>query len=483
MPASEPDWTATERRVLDQYIARYAEPEARYATQLDRRYEAAVVLPLCAERPELLERFLEMLGEGAASVAPSLPCLLIAVINARRDAPRSVIEANDALLADWRARAFRRTALDTLEVSTLGARAPAAAELVELSGDRLHVLLLDASREGRRFPPRQGVGLARRIGCDLAVALARRGGLVSRYVASTDGDVLWPAGYLAALHRPPDATALLFPFEHVDGEDARVLEGTRLVELSWRYYVLGLAWSGSPFAYHSLGSALAVEVTAYVRARGFPRREAAEDFHLLAKLAKLGELEVLTEPTVRIVARRSERVPFGTGPAVERVLKQSARGGTSSDASLLVHDPRVFVGLRWLVEELTRLAQGVPTDSTNVSDELPLAVRDLLHAESMRWKAALTPRLAACPSAAHRQHRVFESFDALATLQTVHALRDAGLPPIPWRQALAAAPFFPLSVGSSSTEVLALAARLEGALPRRRGLSSPRPLRGIGAPR
>lgn len=480
MPASELRWTATERRVLDQYIARYAEPEAEYATELECRYRAGVVLPLCGERPELIERFAESLaGSGASTVEP-LPCLLIAVVNARRDAPSSVIQTNEALLADWRERARRRTVLATREASAPEARAPAAAELLELPGESLHVLLLDASREGHRFPPRQGVGLARRIGCDLAVALARRGGLVHRYVASTDGDVHWAAGYLAALDRSPDAAALLFPFEHIDGGDARVLEATRLVELSWRYYVLGLAWAGSPFAYHSLGSCLAVEVTAYARARGFPRRQAAEDFHLLAKLAKLGELEALTEPTVPIVARRSRRVPFGTGPAVERVLKQGAEGDTSSDVAL--HDPRVFLGLRWLVEELQGLVSGALGGRRDPPPELPAPVRELLRTEAERWRATLTPRLATCPLAAHRRHRVFEGFDALATLQAVHALRDAGLPPIPWRQALTAAPFLPFSAGASSADALSLARELERALPRRRGLRSPRALRGPRSP-
>lgn len=481
MPAPELRWTATERRVLDQYIARYAEPEAKYATELSCRYAAAVVLPLCGEHPELIERFTETLVGSGASAPEPLPCLLIAVVNARRDAPPSVIQTNDELLADWRGRARRRTVFDAIETSAPEARTPAAAELLELPGESLHVLLLDASREGHRFPPRQGVGLARRIGCDLAVALARRGKLVRRYVASTDGDVHWPAGYLAALDRSPDAAALLFPFEHIDGGDARVLEATRLVELSWRYYVLGLAWAGSPFAYHSLGSCLAVEVTAYVRARGFPRRQAAEDFHLLAKLAKLGELEVLTEPTVQIVARRSGRVPFGTGPAVERVLVQGAEADTSSDGAFRLHDPRVFVGLRWLAEELGSLARGALGGHREPPQGLPIAVRELLRTEAERWKATLTPRVATCPSAAHRRHRVFEGFDALATLQTLHALRDAALPPIPWRQALGAAPFFPFSAGGSSADALALARELERALPRRRGLRSPRPLRGAGS--
>lgn len=484
MAAPPARFTAAERRVLDQYVARYAEPEVAYADQLTRRYQAAVVLPSCAERPELLEGLTEALAEvepGAPTASPEpLPGLLIAVVNARRDAPPDVVEGNAALLRDWRTRARRRTRLAPPEVQT-AARAPARAELLEVSGRTgraVHVLLLDASEEGRRFPLKQGVGLARRIGCDLALGLVRRGGLASRYIGSTDGDVRLPGGYLAALGRSPDAVALLFPFEHIGAEGSAVLEATRLVELSWRYYVLGLAWSGSPFAYHSVGSCLAVEVTAYARARGFPRREAAEDFHLLAKLAKLGELDVLAAPVVHIAARRSGRVPFGTGPAVERVLRgRGAEDAAKCGDDFLLHDPRVFLGLRWLSRFVGRLAEGVEEGRDTVPDALPPPVREVLGAEADRWRATLAPRLSSCPSSAHRRHRVAEGFDALATLQAVHALRDAGLPPVPWRRALAEAPFFPASVAGSVADVLAAARELEAKLPGRRGLRSPRPSR------
>src|SRR5690606_34714388 len=65
----------------------------------------------------------------------------------------------------------------------------------------------------------------------------------------------------------------------------------------------------------------ALHVKSHAAARGFPRRAAGEDFHLLRKLAKLGPIEVPAVPPVRVRSRRSDRVPFGTGPSVDRLLQ------------------------------------------------------------------------------------------------------------------------------------------------------------------
>lgn len=501
--------TARERRVLDQYLERYAEPEAAYAGELTDRYRAAIVAPLCGESPEALEAWERavLAGERAATE----PVLWIAVVNGREGSADDVLRVNQELLESWRrsSRVVRRLSLSG--GSSTRVRAPAAAELLVRGDGAHHVLLIDASSAGHRFPRKQGVGLARRIGCDVAVALARRGLLLARYVGAADGDARLPPGYVRALERAPGVTALLFPFEHVSDGDARVLAATRLVECSWRYYVLGLAWAGSPFAFQTVGSCIAPEIVAYAQARGFPRREAGEDFHLLAKLAKLGEVECLAEPVVGLTARISSRVPFGTGPAVQRALSQPgaalpdtappdaappdtaspgaadrnpmAGGGgghQSGDASpwehVRWHDPRVFVALRRLLESLVALADDAASALTPPSDdpELPDAVVVALQERILSWSQRLAPRLAACPTAGHRRRRVFEAFDALATLQAIHALRDAGLPPIPWRDALRDAPFLEAPLDGSVTQVLESMRASESRLRARRGLAPPR---------
>ncbi len=75
--------------------------------------------------------------------------------------------------------------------------------------------------------------------------------------------------------------------------------------------------------------------------RGFPKREAGEDFYLLNKLAKVGTVLELAEgpdnEAIRIESRRSDRVPFGTGAAVNRITALADPLG-----EFRFYDPSVF---------------------------------------------------------------------------------------------------------------------------------------------
>ena len=84
-------------------------------------------------------------------------------------------------------------------------------------------------------------------------------------------------------------------------EDQFCNTATALYELRLHHYVLGLEYAGSPYAYHTLGSCLAVKADAYAQVRGFPKRAGAEDFYLLNKLAKLGAMPRLQGRCIRII--------------------------------------------------------------------------------------------------------------------------------------------------------------------------------------
>ena len=94
-------------------------------------------------------------------------------------------------------------------------------------------------------------------------------------------------------------------------------------ELYLRSLQLNLQHCGSPYAYPALGSLLAINPEHYAKTRGFPKRRAGEDFYLLNKLSKLGDIEYLTGAPVQLAARASPRVPFGTGPAIQKILSNN----------------------------------------------------------------------------------------------------------------------------------------------------------------
>ena len=115
-------------------------------------------------------------------------------------------------------------------------------------------------------------------------------------------------------------------------------------------------FAGSPYAFHTIGSTMAVSAVHYAKVRGFPKREAGEDFYLLNKLAKVGsvlELDVGTDDgAIEIDSRRSDRVPFGTGAAVNKIT-----GLADPVREFQFYDPEVFGLLKtWATEPARGLA-------------------------------------------------------------------------------------------------------------------------------
>ncbi|GIR63469.1 MAG: hypothetical protein CM15mP68_1350 [Pseudomonadota bacterium] len=63
--------------------------------------------------------------------------------------------------------------------------------------------------------------------------------------------------------------------------------------------------NGSAYAYPTLGSTISVHAQSYARVRGYPKRNAGEDFYLLNKLNKLHPVQVLQQPVIEVQARLS----------------------------------------------------------------------------------------------------------------------------------------------------------------------------------
>lgn len=239
----------------------------------------ATLSSLACNPPELCERF-----------------LILVVVNHREDAP----------LPD---KADNRATLKLLE-----AGAPPLS--------RLKLAWTDAASAGLEMPVKGGgVGLARRIGLDLA--LSRLDGKnADPILVCLDADTLVRPDYLSALVRHFEQSrcgAAVIPFCHQTGATA---ESERIIaryELFLRSYVLGLTLAGSPYAFHSVGSAMACRASAYLKIGGMNSRSAGEDFYFLQQLARTVGVEQLTGTVVHPSPRASHRVPFGTGRSVSRM--------------------------------------------------------------------------------------------------------------------------------------------------------------------
>jgi hypothetical protein len=412
-----------------QYLERHAEPEARIADRLTGTFGHALVLPAYDEGDDLLRALLSV------PTGPAGDVLLILVVNAPPEAPAWVHERNAEVPTRLRHK------FGPEEAAYLDG--PAPARVFRFRAGR--ILHIDRSSTAHLLPSGQGVGWARKIGFDIALRLHRSQRLASPWLHSTDADVILPRDYFerADAVRAPNAAALVYPFTHRGEEDVALARAVQLYEISLRYYVLGLASAGSPYAHHTIGSTLAVDAIAYAKVRGVPKRSAAEDFYLLGKLAKIGAIVPLGGRPISLSGRVSRRVPFGTGPAVERIARS---------VQFTLYHPSIFAKLGvWL---------GAISDLTHLSPPKAFSKRIAARCRKGGLDPALLLEAAAHPAveaafAAARRHsksgakfreHLATWFDAFRTLKLVHALEARGLSPMPWLDALRGAPFARSSV-------------------------------------
>jgi hypothetical protein len=194
-----------------------------------------------------------------------------------------------------------------------------------------------------------GVGLARKTGMDEA---AKRFDSINRpegVIANLDADCLVQENYLVSLEnellKRKERKACSIYFEHpVSGDryPAAVYQSVYQYELHLRYYIQALAFAGFPNIFHTVGSSIAVKSLSYIKAGGMNRRQAGEDFYFVQKLIPAGGYFSLNSTTVFPSPRTSERVPFGTGAAVGKMV-------LNNEKVLLTYNPQAFRDLSLFV--------------------------------------------------------------------------------------------------------------------------------------
>lgn len=397
-------------KAVHQYLTRYAEPEAALASsQVKGHYEFCLVVPAYNESLAFLTHL--------TKTAQTHSILLILVVNQPEDEPDE--QPQQRL---WQA------------VLNAGVTHQSYGNLclVDLPQSNSAILGINRFDSGLQLPPKQGVGLARKIGLDCAVSALINGAVQYRGIYSTDADVQLPRDYFAKDQLGADSSGGVFDFVHADSGDPAIDQATQLYEQRLHHYVGGLKFAGSPYAFHTIGSCLLVDALAYCQARGFPRRAAGEDFYLLNKLAKLGTIKTLT-PQLTIRARISTRVPFGTGPAVAEIIDKQL-----NEDSYKVYHPECFVRLK----QLLQLFQSITADDL---DMLPHGE----HIDTVSCKFLENSGFFNACMEWQRQHYsqsqlhkvLSDWFDAFRTLKYIHHQRDHCYPDIPLSRALALRPW------------------------------------------
>lgn len=258
-------------------------------------YKAAVVVPALAERNSLSKTLASLATNPGEYLQQTL---ILIVVNNRADSSAEQLQDNQQTL--------------------LWLKSSPVAEL--------NVAWIDASSPSLELPAKEGVGLARKIGFDHA--LSQLAWSQQPLLVSLDADTLVDEHYLPAIFthfENSQCGGASLPFRHQEAEEPQQESAIRHYELYLRSYLFGLQQAGSPYAYHTIGSAFACRADAYIAAGGMNRRLAAEDFYFLQQLAKTSGVEILRGTVVRPSPRYSSRVPFGTGMAVQGQVESDLR--------------------------------------------------------------------------------------------------------------------------------------------------------------
>ena len=293
--------------------------------------------------------------------------------------------------------------------------------LITKNGLRLAVI--DASSPGKEMPGKDGgVGFARKIGMDLSLTVFDFNNSAKNILICLDADCTVSKNYLTAIVddfncRKLNAASIYF--EHKLTQMKETTQAIICYELFLRYYVLGLRYSNSYFAFHTIGSSMACTAESYIKIEGMNKQKAAEDFYFLEKLAKNYPVETINRAVVFPSARPSWRVPFGTGQRVNRFIAH-----THDEYSL--YSPECFEALKkWHVLFFT---------GTNINAAEYLSLSKKINIElwnfliSNNFQTVLDKIFANSKSLGQINLQKLKWFDGFKTLKLIHHLRDKAFP-------------------------------------------------------
>lgn len=181
----------------------------------------------------------------------------------------------------------------------------------------IKIQIIDKSTPENGWQGKQlGVGWARKILMDAINDIAYENDIV----ISLDADTTFETDYFKSIiqnfQQHQEIMAVSIPYYHkltaIEAVDRAILR----YEIYMRYYAINLWRIGSPFNFTALGSSIAFPIWAYRKIGGISPMKSGEDFYFLQKFCKTGRIINWNPVKVYPAARFSDRVFFGTGPAM-----------------------------------------------------------------------------------------------------------------------------------------------------------------------
>ena len=257
-----------------------------------------------------------------------------------------------------------------------------------------------------------GVGLARKIGMEWAVRGFLQSNNSDGVIISLDADCTVSENYLQLIEHQfttysPNCCVL--NFKHRTMGDSPALQSAidQYEEYIW-YFRNALKAIDFPFYYHTIGSAFAVLADAYVRVGGIGRQQAGEDFYFLQKVFFLERTTELMKAFVYPQARFSDRIPFGTGPALEKIL-------ATNDGLLRVYSVEAFEALKEFFFLRIKFYRQSEQVVSNLIEGLHASVEQFIKENNLL--AAITDCNENSATAGTFEKRFFHHFDAFTIIK------------------------------------------------------------------
>ncbi|NNE29164.1 MAG: glycosyltransferase family 2 protein, partial [Saprospiraceae bacterium] len=257
-------------------------------------------------------------------------------------------------------------------------------------------------------------GLARKIGLDEGIRRfyrAKRKGIL----VCLDADTTVELNYLKAIEdlfeEQPACPAASIRYAHPLGglsQDHRL--AIVQYELHLRIFLGLKRWTGYPYAFESIGSAMAVRSLDYCKQGGMNTRKAGEDFYYINKFTPLGGFGEINNTCVYPSGRISDRVPFGTGRAMQDVLATGEEWKT--------YPPSAFALLRGLFA----MSRGEMKNWQSSLADTPLG-NYLIEA---KFSEGLSELILHTASEEAFRKRFFRWFDPFRIMKYLHFVLEAG---------------------------------------------------------
>lgn len=372
--------------VLNNYLNRQNNSDALINEDPNKDLKIIVIIPAYNE-PDILET----LASIKKCKKPNFPTEVIILINHTYETPEYIKEQNVQTLIEvnnW-----------INEESTIHMK--------------FHCIL-----KGDLQQKHAGAGLARKIAMDEAIHRFASINNDSGIIVSLDADTLVSNNYLSDIQdvflRKKNLNCSIFNFEHqlpnnIESENKRAII---IYELYLRYFKQALNFTGFPFAFHTIGSCFAVKASTYAKQGGMNRKKAGEDFYFLHKVFPLGNCIELNTVSVFPSSRLSDRVPFGTGPAIRKII---------AEGNFLTYQPICFKYLKKLFNNINDLYKADYQTVLLVYKKLDLSLQKFISIDDFESRInEINNNSASLKAFTNRFFKWFDAFKIIKYLNFTH---------------------------------------------------------------